>query len=92
MEILSWLRQRGIDGEILHGGPADIAARLRAIRGAFLHPVSFGRILEGQRFGVIGKPSDWLISSDVDYATSREILGAEVIDIPIPERVEEARK
>jgi hypothetical protein len=112
MEILSWLRQRGIDGEILHGSPADIAARLRAIRGsetpvshpdasktclpgaekAFLHPVTFGRILEGQRFGVIGKPSDWLISSDVDYSAAREILGAELIDIPIPELVEEARK
>ena len=112
MEILSWLRQRGIDGEILHGSPIDIAARLRAIRGAetpvlhpdasktctpgaekaFLHPVSFGRILEGQRFGVIGKPSDWLISSDVDYATARETLGAELIDIPISELVAEARK
>ena len=28
MEILSWLRQRGIDGEILHGRAEEIAERL----------------------------------------------------------------
>ena len=101
MEILSWLRQRGFAGEILHGRPADIAARLRAgaaengsptAETAFLQPVSFGRILAGRRFGVIGKPSDWLISSDVDYTAARDVLGAELIDIPIKELVEEARK
>lgn len=112
MEILSWLQQRGVDGEILHGSPAAIADRLRALagaesavshpeapkngqpgaKGAFLHPVDFGRILEGQRFGIIGKPSDWLISSDVDYDAARELLGAELVDIPITELVEEAHQ
>ena len=32
MEILSWLRQRGIAGEILHGAPTRIARRLRSIQ------------------------------------------------------------
>lgn len=100
MEILSWLRQRGFAGEILHGRPADIAARLRAgaaengspaAETAFLQPVSFGRILAGRRFGVIGKPSDWLISSEVDYTAARDVLGAELVDIPIEELVEEVR-
>lgn len=100
MEILSWLRQRGFAGEILHGTPADIAARLRtgaaengptAAGTAFLQPVSFGRILAGRRFGVIGRPSDWLISSAVDYTAARDVLGAELIDIPIEELVEEVR-
>jgi L-fucose isomerase-like protein len=99
MEILSWLRQRGIPGEILHGSPAQIASTLRGAttagpgsEGAFLQPVRFGPVLAGQRFGVIGKPSDWLISSDMDYAAARDVLGAELIDIPIGELVEEARK
>ena len=100
MEILSWLQQRGINGEILHGSAAQIAAAISAgkktgapgAESPFLHPVSFGRVLEGQRFGIIGKPSDWLIASDVDYAAAREILGAELVDIPIEELVEEARK
>ena len=49
-------------------------------------------ILEGKRFGVIGRPSDWLISSGVDYAAAKEALGAELIDIPIEELVAEAKK
>ena len=109
MEILSWLRQQGFAGEILHGSADYIAARIRGIRGIrgekqplahpdgasnspMIRPYSFGRILEGQRFGVIGKPSDWLISSGVDYAAAREVLGAELIDIPIEELVAEARR
>ena len=150
MEILSWLRQRGIPGEILHGSPAAIAARIRAFAdpaaaptaspaavpgaeragsvpggqdngfpgaekagsapggelteavgpeflrqaqdGSGLTPDGRKRILEGMRFGVIGRPSDWLISSGVDYAAAREHLGAELVDIPIEELVAEARK
>ena len=110
MEILSWLRQRGFAGEILHGSADYIAGRLRGIRGIrgeklpsthpggagegdspMIRPYSFGRIQAGKRFGVIGKPSDWLISSDVDYAAARENLGAELIDIPIEELVAEVR-
>ncbi len=46
-----------------------------------------GRILEGHRIGVVGKPSDWLISSDVDYATAKARLGVEIVDIDIEELV-----
>ncbi len=117
MEILSWLRQRGIAGEILHGSPAAIAARIRsfsAVPGTetagseILRQAQDDsrqtlddskqaqddsrRILEGKRFGVIGRPSDWLISSEVDYAAAKENLGAELIDIPIGELVAEARQ
>ena len=137
MEILSWLRQRGIPGEILHGSPAAIAARIRSfsapqqnslpganspifaprsgknsVPGAEEAGFAPGdnltetvgseilrqaqddskRILEGRRFGVIGRPSDWLISSGVDYAAARERLGAELIDIPIDELVAETRQ
>ena len=38
---------------------------------------------EGERIGVIGKPSDWLISSSVDYAAARERWGVEYVDIPL---------
>ena len=108
MEILSWLRQHGFAGEILHGSAADIAARIRTLTDGAVSslggaenclpgvepvgPETFGRILDGMRFGVIGKPSDWLISSDVDYAVVRENLGAELVDILIEELIEEARR
>ena len=106
MEILSWLRQHGYAGEILHGSTAEIARRIRALLSSgpdsgpteaapecpWVSPCSFGRILAGKRYGVIGKPSDWLISSDVDYAAVRESLGAELVDIPIEELIAEARQ
>lgn len=92
MEILSYLRQRGQGGEILHGSPEYIAGRIREGSGATqadegagfveaLPPVDLG----GIRLGVIGQPSDWLISSGVDYAHARMRLGAELVDIPMSE-------
>ncbi|MCR4823921.1 MAG: hypothetical protein K5849_01030 [Bacteroidales bacterium] len=107
MEILSWLRQHGYAGEILHGSAERIAGRIRAFAESEadatspapaadltepVGPETFGRILAGKRYGVIGKPSDWLISSGVDQVLVRENLGAELVDIPIEELVAEARQ
>ena len=101
MEILSWLRARGFEGEILHGSEQDIAARIRSLSDGQpdvsqspdpTEPYPWGPLLAGKRYGVIGKPSDWLIASDVDYAAVRERLGAQLLDIPIDELVEEVRR
>ena len=43
------------------------------------------------RLGVVGRPSDWLISSDVDYAKARERFGVEIIDVSMEELLEEIR-
>lgn len=40
------------------------------------------------RLGVIGKPSDWLISSNVNYLKAKEIFDIELIDIDIKELIE----
>lgn len=91
MEILSFLRLYGLPGEILHGSATEIAARLKGdvpCPSTTLHrPMGHARVLVGQRYGVIGHPSDWLISSDVDYAKAAEVLGAELIDIDIEELI-----
>lgn len=77
MEILSYLRQKGIQGEILHGSYAYITGRIATL----------GRVAEarqqlaGKKLGVIGRPSDWLISSGTDYDVVRERLGIELVDI-----------
>ena len=42
-----------------------------------------------QRLGVIGKPSDWLISSNVDYSLVKEKFGIELVNIPLKELIEE---
>lgn len=101
MEIMSWLADRGFPGQILHGSAAQIASMLRdgvsvTAPDRYLKPLATavmpgptGRPLEGRRYGVVGHPSDWLISSDVDYAKARQVLGAELIDIPMAELLEE---
>ena len=127
MEILSFLRLRGLSGEIIHGTPASVAARLASLAlpstpfpsskfspltsfgrndkdgtpssvshsgldpESLVLPVAPSRILEGMRLGVVGRPSDWLISSDVDYAKARERFGVEIIDIPMDELLDEIR-
>ena len=79
MEILSCLRQHGIRGEIIHGSTAYIAQRIRLLE--IVEQAC--RQLQGSRLGIIGQPSDWLISSHADKAVVRERLGIELVDIPM---------
>lgn len=46
-----------------------------------------GKLYNAQpmRLGVIGKPSDWLIASTVDYREVKEKMNLELVDIPIEE-------
>ena len=79
MEILSYLRQNDLKGEIIHGSADYIAKRI-----VLLAKVGEARgLLEGCRLGVIGQPSDWLISSQADYAEAKRRLGIELVDIPM---------
>ena len=84
LEILSWMRLNDRHGRVLHGpisfimqGIDDYAAAHEAL--AKLH---------GKRVGVIGKPSGWLIASNVDYAAMRERWGIEMVDVSLDEVVE----
>lgn len=80
MEILTYLNQQDIKGEILHGSAEYINSRIAALLAK--------ERLKGCRLGVIGKPSDWLISSHADYTVLREKLGLEIVDIPMEEVLE----
>lgn len=81
LEILSYLRQNGIQGEVLHGSAPYIQRRI-----AMLLKVSEAkRALRGMRLGVIGKPSDWLISSTYDSEAVNERLGIRLVDITMDE-------
>lgn len=85
MEILSFLKQNGLKGEILHGSTDYIASRIKIL----YKVVKAKKRLCGARFGVVGKPSDWLIASDVDYDKIREKAGIELVDISIKELKQE---
>ncbi len=81
MEILSYLRQKGLQGEIIHGKTAYMAHRIE-----LLTKVGEARErLAGCRLGVVGQPSDWLISSHYSCDVLKKQLGIELVDIPMQE-------
>ena len=81
MEILSFLRKQGRTGEIIHGSTEYIASRVKTM--AVVHEAR--KSLKDKNIGVIGKPSDWLISSSVNKAAVKDKLGINIIEIPIEE-------
>lgn len=87
MEILSYLRKCGSAGEILHGSSEYIRTRIEKL----LKVETARRTLNGRRLGVIGRPSDWLISSVCDYEAVKEKIGVEIVDIPMDELVAEIK-
>lgn len=84
LEILSYLRQQGMQGEILHGKAAYVSAKIRMLQ----RVGEASNYLRQCRLGVIGKPSDWLIASVKDAAKVRQSLGVEFVDIPMSELLE----
>jgi len=81
MEILSYLRQNNMKGEIIHGSAVYITKRIK-----LLSQVEDARnTLWGSRLGIIGQPSDWLISSSVDENVVRQRFGVELVNIPMNE-------
>ena len=81
MEILSYLLQNGYKGEIIHGTADYISARIRLLTkvGAAKEQMS------NCRLGIVGQPSDWLISSHANEAMVKEKLGIELIFVPMQE-------
>jgi len=85
LEIASFLKQRGEKAEIIHGDSGYIAGRIKELRKIF----QVKNKLVSTKLGVIGKPSDWLIASDVDYDKVKDVLGISLIDIEMDELVKE---
>ena len=81
MEILSFLRQQGLEGEIIHGDAAYISRRIMLLK----QVVTAKQQLQACRLGIIGEPSDWLISSNTDADLVRQKTGIELVKIPMDE-------
>ena len=79
LEILSYLNWKGLRGEILHGSYEYVHNRITVLEKA-IHAF---QSLHGQRLGVIGLPSDWLIASGCDRETVHDRLGIDVVDVPM---------
>jgi len=85
LEIASFLKQKGKKVEIIHGDSSYIARRIKELSKIF----EVKSRLASAKLGVIGKPSDWLIASDVDYLKVKDTLGISLIDIKMDELVKE---
>ena len=83
LEILSWMRLNDRHGRVLHGPTSFI------MQGIDDYVTAHDAIskLQGKRVGVIGKPSGWLIASNVDYAAMHNRWGVEMVDVPLDEVV-----
>ena len=88
LEILSYLGQQGLKGEVLHGSAEYIRHRIEV-----LAKVDNARqALQGARIGVIGQPSDWLISSHADSMAIMDKLGIRILEVPMEELLQEIEK
>lgn len=77
IEILSFLRQQGITGEIIHGLTDYVSTRIHMLTQV---GEAYAR-LRGKRLGIIGQPSDWLIASKCDKELLARRLGLHLVDV-----------
>lgn len=86
LEILSYIRQHKGVGKVMMS--ADDTELPEVIETAQLTQTPTEAVLHSDqplRLGVVGFPSDWLISSVVDYQQVLEKMNCELVDIPIEE-------
>ena len=88
LEILSFLRQQQICGEVIHGSEAFVQQRITMLArvGEALQK------LKGLKLGVVGEPSDWLIASTVNRQVVADRLGINIVDIPMTSLVDTIRQ
>ena len=76
------------DAILLFGSEKDIAYTLKDV----IKLLTARSYVEGSSLGVIGKPSDWLIASTVDYEEVKNRFNITLIDIPTSKLKEEIDK
>ena len=87
-EIATYCKQHKIKHIVLFGQESDCATAIKKLSKALLAKYNISKM----RLGVIGKPSDWLIASQVDYEEVKKKFGTELIDITSEELKEEINK
>ncbi len=91
-KIVSHFRRLGNWGIEKLGNPNDQTTNLPISQSITYNPQPITQnpqpSMHGQRIGVLGQPSDWLVASDVDYDLVRKKWGVEYVDIPLS-KVEE---
>lgn len=86
LEILAFLKNHNLKGEVLHGDTDYIRSRIKA-----LFPIQTTK-KGSANLGLIGRSSDWLISSDVDPKNALEKFDVNLVYVPIQELIDEYNK
>lgn len=85
-EILSFIRQRNGIAKVMTHAKDTVFPDVSETDSLTRTPLE--KVLKNekkQRLGIIGKPSDWLIASQVDYKQVLKDMNIELVDIPIEE-------
>ena len=85
LEIATFLRKNNKEFKLYHGTPEEVREQLKSYDFSKNIKENKGILkfnnLQGMRLGVVGKPSNWLIASDVNYEEAKAKFGVELIDI-----------
>ncbi len=87
MEIMGFLQEKGLKGEILHGTPESIAKRLAVLK----RVAEARKKLSCMKLGCFGEPGG-LIASDIDFQSVKELSGIECAMFDLEELVQEILK
>ena len=95
LEIATFLRKNGKKFKLCHGKPEEVKEALKSDKIEEIFKKNRGFLktdaLKGMRLGVVGKPSNWLIASDVDYAEAKAKFGVELVDISTEEFLQQIK-
>lgn len=87
MEIMGYLQEHGLRGEILHGSFGDIAKRLKVLK----RVAETKEKLNGMKLGCFGTPGG-LIASDADFDKVKKAANMRMLLFELDELVEEYGK
>lgn len=87
MEIMGFLQEHGLKGEILHGSAETIAKRLKVLK----RVADAKAKLAHTRLGCFGTPGG-LIASEADFDVMKKVSGIELVLFGLDELVEEYHK
>lgn len=86
MEIMGFLQEQGLEGEILHGSYEEISKRLHIL----LRTANAKKKLNGMRLGCFGEPGG-LIASNVEFQMFQSATGAIMEMYDLNELIDEYR-
>ena len=88
METITYITQQGRQARLLHGSDEELVNEICAL----IRAATVRREFRGMRLGLVGKPSDWLISTAMDYEQLKEELGVQIVEITMEELLAEIEK